>query len=152
MSTTLSITASSGFYEKTIIRLLSKMEKGTLLITLPSGQEITIGNGGGSITASMSIKDPYFFKRCVLYGDVGFGEAYVEGEWDTDNIQNVIKWFLLNIENAPGVSGSKRQGFFVNILKFLNTFYHSKRINSVGGSRKTFQNITTLIMLFSLCF
>lgn len=136
MSTTLSITASSGFYEKTIIRLLSKMEKGTLLITLPSGQEITIGNGGGSITASMSIKDPYFFKRCVLYGDVGFGEAYVEGEWDTDNIQNVIKWFLLNIENAPGVSGSKRQGFFVNILKFLNTFYHSKRINSVGGSRK----------------
>lgn len=136
MSTTLSITASSGFYEKTIIRLLSKMEKGTLFITLPSGQEITIGNGGGSITASMSIKDPYFFKRCVLYGDVGFGEAYVEGEWDTDNIQNVIKWFLLNIENAPGVSGSKRQGFFVNILKFLNTFYHSKRINSVGGSRK----------------
>lgn len=136
MSTTLSITASSGIYEKTIIRLLSKMEKGTLLITLPSGQEITIGNGEGGVSANMSIKDSYFFKRCVLYGDVGFGEAYVEGEWDTNNIQNVIKWFLLNIENAPGVSGSNTQSFFINVLKFFNKIYHAKRINSVGGSRK----------------
>lgn len=136
MSTTLSITTSSGFYEKTIMRLLTKMEKGTLLITLPSGQEITIGNGEGEISASMSIKDPYFFKRCVLYGDIGFGEAYVEGEWDTDNIENVIKWFLLNIENAPGVSGSNTQSFSINVLKFFNKMYHAKRINSIGGSRK----------------
>lgn len=136
MSTTLSITASSGFYEKTIIRLLSKMEKGTLLITLPSGQEITIGNGEGAISANLNVKDPYFFKRCVFYGDIGFGEAYVEGEWDTDNIQNVIKWFLLNIEHAPGVSGSTSQSFFINVLRFFNKIYHSKRINSVGGSRK----------------
>ena len=112
------------------------MEKGTLLITLPSGQEITIGNGEGGVSANMSIKDSYFFKRCVLYGDVGFGEAYVEGEWDTNNIQNVIKWFLLNIENAPGVSGSNTQSFFINVLKFFNKIYHAKRINSVGGSRK----------------
>ncbi len=136
MSTALSITATAGFYEKIILRLLSKMEQGSLFITLPNGQQLTLGNGSGSISANIHVKNDYFFKRCVLYGDIGFGEAYVEGEWDTDNIQNVIKWFLLNIENAPSVSGSKTQSVLINLLKFLNKIYHSKRTNSVGGSRK----------------
>ncbi len=136
MSTALSITATAGFYEKIILRLLSKMEQGSLFITLPNGQQLTLGNGSGSISANIHVKNDYFFKRCVLYGDIGFGEAYVEGEWDTDNIQNVIKWFLLNIENAPSVSGSKTQSLLINLLKFLNKIYHSKRTNSVGGSRK----------------
>lgn len=136
MSTALSITATAGFYEKIILRLLSKMEQGSLFITLPNGQQLTLGNGSGSISANIHVKNGYFFKRCVLYGDIGFGEAYVEGEWDTDNIQNVIKWFLLNIENAPSVSGSKTQSVLINLLKFLNKIYHSKRTNSVGGSRK----------------
>ena len=35
----------------------------------------------------------------MLFGDIGFGEAYVDGDWDTDNVTNVIKWFLLNINN-----------------------------------------------------
>lgn len=136
MSTALSITATAGFYEKIILRLLSKMELGSLFITLPNGQQLTLGNGGNSISANIHVKDEHFFKRCVLYGDIGFGEAYVEGEWETDNIQNVIKWFLLNIENAPSVSGSKTQSLLINFLKFFNKIYHSKRTNSIGGSRK----------------
>jgi cyclopropane-fatty-acyl-phospholipid synthase len=136
MPTTIAISETkSSFYEKMILDLLSKMQKGSLTISLPSGEQISIGNGDG-IAAKIEIKNNNFFKRCVLYGDIGFGEAYTDGDWDTDNITNVIKWFLLNVENAPTVSGSKAKSFILNILKVFNKIYHFKRVNSMNGSRK----------------
>lgn len=125
-----------GFYEKAIIRLLSGMTLGNLQLTLPDGEQLSFGNGSGNISATLLVKDSYFFKRCLLYGDIGFGESYVEGEWETDSVQNVISWILLNIEKAPGVSGSSVSGVFQNILKFLNRFSHNNRNNSLSGSRK----------------
>lgn len=136
MSTTISISAKQGFYERVLVKLFSKMQLGKLSVSLPNGQEFNFGNGEGGIHANLSVKDQNFFKRCVLYGDIGFGESYVEGEWETSSIQNVIKWFLLNIDNAPGISGSKSQSAIINVLKFFNKIYHSKRANTVGGSKK----------------
>ncbi|MGZ3901011.1 MAG: class I SAM-dependent methyltransferase [Bacteroidia bacterium] len=136
MPTAITITPKAGFYQKVIIDLLSKMELGTLNMALPDGEFIKLGNGEGNITANIQIKNYDFFKRCVLFGDIGFGESYVDGEWDTDNITNVLKWFLLNIDNAPTVSGSNTKTFITNLLKIFSTFYHTKRANSVSGSRK----------------
>jgi cyclopropane-fatty-acyl-phospholipid synthase len=135
MSTAVTVTTKRSFYEKVLLDLLSKMSLGSLELTLPSGETLKIGNGIG-ISASVEIKDNDFFRRCVLYGDIGFGECYVEGIWDTDNITNVIKWFLLNIENAPSVSGSKTNTFILNCLKIFNRIYHNRRANSLEGSKK----------------
>lgn len=133
---TISYTARKSFYEKTIIGLLSKMQSGLLLLTMPDGELIQIGNNDAGFIAKVRINNPVFFKNCLLYGDIGFGEAYVAGHWETDNITNVIKWFLLNVENAPSVSGSSVKNFTLNILKFINRLYHSKRQNSIDGSKK----------------
>lgn len=136
MSQTNTIAAvKRSFYEKMILGLFEKMELGTLNVSMPSGEQIRIGNGNG-VSASIEIKDSDFFRRCVLYGDIGFGECYVDGLWDTDNITNVIEWFLLNVDNAPTVSGSSVQSFALNVLKVFNKIYHFKRANSVSGSRK----------------
>ena len=136
MSTAIAISTKRGFYEKTVLNMLSKMNLGTLNLTLPSGEQITLGNGEGGIVANADIRNPYFFKRCVLYGDIGFGEAYVDGDWETDNVTNVIKWFLLNVDNAPTVSGSSTQSFILNVLKVFNSMYHSKRENNIRGSKR----------------
>jgi cyclopropane-fatty-acyl-phospholipid synthase len=60
----------------------------------------------------------------------------VDGDWDTDNVNNVIKWFLLNVDNAPSVSGSNTKAFALNVLKFFNKLSHLKRANSLNGSKK----------------
>jgi len=112
------------------------MDKGRLYLTLPGGEQITFGTGEGSIAASIVINDNEFYKRIILFGDIGFGEAYVDSLWDTENITNVIKWVLLNIENAPGVSGSNIQTLSLNLLKLYNRLSHFKRANTVNGSRK----------------
>lgn len=111
------------------------MPLGKAVITLPDGSDLSIGNGEGT-SCQIRIQSPAFFKRCVLYGDIGFGEAYVDGDWDTDNITNVIKWFLLNVDHAPTVSGSNAKSLVLNLLKAVNKLYHLKRGNTISGSRK----------------
>lgn len=136
MPTTLSASIKQGFYERVILAQLAKMQLGRLNLSLPDGRLVKIGNGEGGIEANLDIKTTAFFKRCLLYGDIGFGEAYVEDEWETDNITQVIRWFLLNIENSPGLSGSKAGHLIINLFKVVNRLYHSRNINNIAGSRK----------------
>ena len=136
MASTISITQRSSFYQDIVLKFMSKMDKGRLYLTLTSGEQITLGTGEGNIAASIVVNSDEFYKRIILYGDIGFGEAYVDGLWDTDNITNVINWVLLNIDNAPGVSGSNIQTLSLNLLKLYNKLSHFKRRNTVEGSRK----------------
>jgi cyclopropane-fatty-acyl-phospholipid synthase len=129
-------TTKYSFYEKVVLNLLSKMQLGKLNLTMPSGELINIGNGEGKVIANVKVNHSDFFKRCVLYGDIGFAEAYIDGDWETDNVANVINWFLLNVDNAPTASGSQVQTFALNVLKVFNKLYHTKRANSIDGSKK----------------
>jgi cyclopropane-fatty-acyl-phospholipid synthase len=136
---TLALAHSPSFYERIVLDMLSKMDKGRLEVSLPNGHTVSLGNGEGNIQADMRITDNDFFRRCVLYGDVGFGEAYAEGVWETSSITKVIKWFLLNIDNAPNVSGSDAKTAALGMLKLFNRIYHTRRSNTLSKAR---QNIS----------
>ena len=136
MPNTLTLTKKRSLYQDIVLKILSKMEMGRLNLTLPSGESLTLGNGEGNITANVTIVSDEFYRQVILYGDIGFGEAYVAGLWDTDNITNVIKWFLLNVENNPTISGGKTQALALNLFKWFNKIYHFKRANTLSGSQK----------------
>jgi cyclopropane-fatty-acyl-phospholipid synthase len=132
----IAIRAEAGFYERSILSLLCKMPLGRLDMTLPDDSRIAIGDGSGSLKADITIKNSDFFRLAFLYGDIGFGEAYTDGLWETSDITKVISWFLLNVEHAPSVSGSRVKSLLLNTLRFFNRIYHKRRNNSLGGSRK----------------
>jgi len=136
MPNTLTLTKRYSLYQDIILKIMSRMDKGRMHLTLPDGGRIELGSGEGNVSANVTINDNEFFRQVILYGDIGFGEAYVDGLWDTDNITNVIKWFLLNVENNPVVSGNKTQAVMLNILKWFNKLSHLKRANSISGSQK----------------
>lgn len=124
------------FNQAVILNLFGKMSLGSLTLTMPNGEKFRFGNGGNEVCANIDIKDNAFFKKCVLYGDIGFGESYMDGDWETDNIGNVISWFILNRETNPAISGSKIKGSFVNLFQFFNRLYHHSRENDLKGSRE----------------
>ena len=95
---------AGSFYERAVLDALQHMTRGCLQLELPDGSRRVIGQPDAAERASVRIVRPDFFKRCVLFGDVGFGEAYVEGDWETPDITAVIAWFILNVENSPGMS------------------------------------------------
>ena len=125
-----------GFYRRVVLQSLEQMTLGCLHLELPDGTKKIIGQPGAKISASVRITDWGFFKRCVLFGDVGFGEAYVDGDWDTDDITKVISWFILNVENSPAMSGSRGKKFLINLLGRYNRVLHLLRPNSLATSRR----------------
>jgi cyclopropane-fatty-acyl-phospholipid synthase len=127
---------SGGFWQKVVMQSLARMTLGCLRLELPDGSKEVIGEPGATITAQVRILNWGFFKRCVLFGDVGFGEAYVDGDWDTEDITRVISWFILNVENSPAMSGSRGRKFLINLLGWQNRIAHLLRPNSVTTSRR----------------
>lgn len=136
MNTLAATKTSTGFFEKVVLTALSKMTLGKLELSLPGGEIWVFGNGVHKIEANIQVNHPDFFKSIVLYGDIGFGEGYTSGLWDTTNITNVIKWVILNIENAPSVTGSKVKSVALNLFKWVNKMYHVRRANTLAGSQK----------------
>jgi cyclopropane-fatty-acyl-phospholipid synthase len=127
---------ANSFYQSVVLNALEQMTLGCLRLEMPDGTHKLIGQQAAEISASVRIIHESFFKRCVLFGDVGFGEAYVDGDWETDDITRVIAWFILNVENSPAMSGSRAKQVLLNLLGFYNRLLHSLRPNSLETSRR----------------
>ncbi|MEX2516591.1 MAG: cyclopropane fatty acyl phospholipid synthase [Gammaproteobacteria bacterium] len=48
----------------------------------------------GQAPADMQIHDPRFYRRAVLQGSLGIGEAYVEGWWDCERLDELFDHLL----------------------------------------------------------
>lgn len=126
------------FYRKLFKYGLSKVEHGSLRVreAFPGGEDYVLGGKGPGYQAEISIVDPYFYKHCVLYGEIGFGEAYVARSWETEDLNLALRWFAQNAERMPGFSGSSATTWFLNILGFVNRVKHYLRPNTMKISRK----------------
>ncbi|MGJ8697709.1 MAG: class I SAM-dependent methyltransferase [Verrucomicrobiaceae bacterium] len=129
--------AKNGLPEKLVLGLLNKMPLGKLRLEYADGSVRHFGDEKSEVTASVKINnDEEFFKRCAYYGNVGMGEAYTDGIWDTPDIRAVISWFIFNMEALQGSDTASDKLPGVNLLKIVNWFRHLKRANTVETSRR----------------
>lgn len=126
----------STFYQNILLKSLEPMQEGYLQMRMPDGSIRTYGNAAAALHADVHICTEAFFKRAVLFGDIGFAEAYMDGEWETTDLTRLLSWFLLNIDHAPTLSGSRARTIVLNALQLFNKVFHAKRKNSITGSRK----------------
>ena len=56
MSNTLTLVKKSSFYQDVVLKLMSKMDKGNLHITLSDGEQLVLGTGEGKISANMTVQ------------------------------------------------------------------------------------------------
>lgn len=148
--------------ERTLLRLLSRMRRGRLLLELPDGETRLLGEPlapAGQLCGQRAVHDavlrirhPRFFRRCLWFGDIGFAESYLAGEWDTDDLTAVFRWFLLNLADAPTLSGSSRRFSGLNLLGVLNRLRHRLRPNSLRISRRNIHDHYDLSNAFFATF
>ena len=126
-----------GFPERMVVGLLNKMPRGGLQLNYADGTVRTFGSKDSEITARVTINDDLaFFKRCAFYGNIGMGEAYTDGIWNTDDIRAVITWFIDNMNALQGADTSSDKLPGVGLLKVVNWFRHLKRSNTIETSRR----------------
>ncbi len=125
-----------GYFERLLVSSLSAMKVGRLEMQRPGQGSLIFGGKSTGPQAFMSINDERFFKRCVLYGAVGLGETYMDGDWDTPNIRPVIEWFIHNIRAQDGQQNSPQRRIGVGALALINRIGHILRPNSLKTSRR----------------
>ena len=123
-------------YAPILFSALSEMQRGRLRLKLPDGLEKVFGGFGDRPDATITVKDPAFFRRCVLGGPVGFGEAYMDGLWETDDLVSVISWFIGNADESTVLEGSDRKRRRIGLMNFAHRVAHKLRPNSRRTSRR----------------
>ena len=121
----------AAFVEKSWRKALDRLEAGTLEFVAPNG-EVTVARGAHpGPSARFAIKDWDVLRRIMARGDIGLGEEYIAGSWDTDNVENLVSLFLMNLDHFENFS----DGNFFNRLGFV---IHNAlvRRNSLAGSAR----------------
>ena len=118
-----------------VFRALSPMRHGRLTMHLNDGSTQVFGGGEDGLAAEMFVRSPRFFRHCVLHADVGFGETYQDGDWDSPDLLAVIAWFCANVEHAPAMSGARKKDWRVHLGFAVNRLRHVLNRNSLAGSK-----------------
>ena len=79
------------------IAMLERIKGGRLTLHLPDGSEQHFGEAGGP-AASFTVHDWSVFDAALARGDVGFGEAYVDGLWDSPDPAALLTLLVNNRE------------------------------------------------------
>tara|TARA_B100001250_G_scaffold407459_1_gene428254 strand:- start:103 stop:1281 length:1179 start_codon:yes stop_codon:yes gene_type:complete len=91
--------------DKLVFNFLSKIDYGYLEINTLDGDLLKFGNPNDSLKANLVIKKSNFTYNLVRGGSIGFGECYMRGEFETDNLSNLIELTARNIKIIYKFSG-----------------------------------------------
>jgi len=120
---------------KLVLATFAPMTDGHLRLVQPDGEVFEIGTPGQAPSAQILVHRWSFFTRCAVGGDIGFGEGYQEGDWDSPDLPAVIAWFCANVDRSPAMSGSGRKRFRFTLMNAANRLRHFLNRNTLSGSR-----------------
>jgi cyclopropane-fatty-acyl-phospholipid synthase len=112
-------------------RFLSRIRQGYIRVECDDGAEFEFGTISSYPHATIYVRNYDFFVRSVLSGDIGFGESYVDGQWDCSDLPALLRIFLLNESELDD-----RSIAMTYLGRAYNRVAHLLRPNSVGGSKK----------------
>ena len=116
---------------RTVVRIASdNWEYGRLAFVLPSGRTLQIEGRKSGPDARLIVRDFRFVSRVLAAGDIGFGEGFMAGEWDTPDLSALLEAFTANLDRLTRLMDGN---FFV---RAVNSLLHSLNRNNKRGSRR----------------
>ncbi len=112
----------------------SRIKAGCLTVQLPDGSRRVFGDRDSDLRGEMRIHDQEALKRLLLAGEVGGGEAYMDGLWSSPDLVGLISLAVAN-RHALSLSG----GWWRIPAKLSRTVAHRRNRNTKSGSQR---NIT----------
>ena len=106
------------------------IKKGRLNLVLPDGTTTTYLGKEKGISANFFLKDWQVFERILTHADIGFGEDYIKGNWETDDL---LRFMRFAVENQNALQNSINGNFFYRTFFALR---QKLRTNSLEGSKK----------------
>jgi len=123
-----------GLRLQLMLYMLRGLHYGQLEVNLPNGERrVFRGQERLELRGVLNIRSEGFMAHVLRGGEVGFGEAYLDGCWDSPDLAPLLAVMYLN---EPYYKGP----FEVNWLgKVYGWWQHRRRANTRAGSRENIQ-------------
>jgi cyclopropane-fatty-acyl-phospholipid synthase len=121
-------TLAAALIRRAVLRRLDGLAHGTLILE-EAGRRYRAGAGAPEVR--VEVLDPAFWTRVALGGSVGAGEAYMTGQWRTDDLVGLMRLLLANRTVLDGMEGG-----LARLSAAPRALLHALRRNSRAGSRR----------------
>ncbi|RUP24697.1 MAG: class I SAM-dependent methyltransferase [Curvibacter sp.] len=128
-STPFSLPQGTPAAARTALRLLQRLQHGSLTVQLPDGALHHFGDGHGP-AAAMTLRNWEVCRAALKSGDIGFAESYIAGDWTTPNLTELLKVFLANRQHVEDVIYGSWAGRLLYRIRHLlnrNTRHNSQK-------------------------
>ncbi|MEO0680333.1 MAG: cyclopropane-fatty-acyl-phospholipid synthase family protein, partial [Pseudomonadota bacterium] len=109
---------------------VGRIERGAFEFALPDGRVFRAEGDRPGPTARVDVRNPDTFGRVVRDGELGFAEAYLDGWWDTPDLQALLDVALMNNEEMA------REFAGAALVRWLERLRHWMNRNTKAGSRR----------------
>jgi cyclopropane-fatty-acyl-phospholipid synthase len=117
-----------------VLRQLERWHVGALRLELPDGRICELGEQRTARRVDVTVRDWRFFRRVLTAGDIGVGEAYMDGDWECSDLVELCRLFLEDQSVVDGGSG------WTLPARVLHTMQRLVRANTLRGSRRNIQH------------
>ena len=113
-----------------VFDLLNGLQSGIIDIVLPDGRVFRAEGETPGYHGQIIVRNPGVFSRIIRDGELGFAEAYMDGWWDTPDLQALLDVLLASNEavgrSVPGIA----------LVRFYERLRHWLRSNSRRQARR----------------
>jgi len=123
-------TLQTGIGHFMLARLLRGANAGSLVVVDASGRTIVQRGAQPGPDARIDVKSWRMLSRLISAGHVGFGEAYMAGDFETPDLCALLTWTM---KNEPALRQIAQGSWPSRIASWLQ---HFSRSNTPSGSRR----------------
>ena len=124
------------FFKDLVTKHLRRGTHGSFSLFSNGKQEVTLFDTISDLVADMNVHDEKAFKAMVLGSDIGLGDSYAEGQWDSKDLTSLLQWFVRNNREIT----PKRLGWLNTPIKIclnlVRKAQHFGRRNNRENSKK----------------
>ena len=117
-----------------VLRQLERWQVGALTMALPDGQILELGERGATRRVAVAVKQWRFFRRVLAGGDIGVGEAYMDGDWECSDLVELCRMFL---EDQSVIVG---RSVWTLPARAAHAVQRLARANTLRGSRRNIRH------------
>jgi cyclopropane-fatty-acyl-phospholipid synthase len=108
-----------------------RIRVGRLAVVLPDGNRRVYGDPASPHVGEIRVHDEAAGVRMLLGGEIGAGEAYVDGLWSSPDLPALLRLALINREAL-----ALPRGWWRLPLRLQKALAHRARRNTITGSRR----------------
>lgn len=113
------------------LEMLDRLDGGAIAVELPDGVRVRAGHG--ALVAHLRVRDHAVFDEVLARGDIGFGETWMDGLWETEDLPGLLRLLSANRARLQGA-------IYGRLFRLLShRLQHLLRANTRSGSRRNIE-------------